>query len=340
MKSLRKILADEGLTRKAGSEFFSVTFYDKRGRPVNQRPQHMLGKTLSSVWGNLTHAKQVARNWLSGSQRVEIRQVSHSMPKPGEGRLVFEDKRPESELDRFYREMEESRGRKASNFPRPSARHVRKFKRDYSCDPASPEDIQEFCADEWGAWVDQNTKGFRGQSDQASPSEIWGDIIGAMTRALRESGCRVGSSSPKEAAVRTAIMGLFRRTPRPTRLKWREDNSSETLKNGWYEKAWKSSEFLWGKPRCPWMGQCDVEADGQRFKSWFTIGFKLPAPGIKVPGWWVLEWHWHWEDGSARHYPPNKQVGKFEGRRGLQNAQKAAEKIAKDLIVREKLPRW
>jgi tRNA nucleotidyltransferase/poly(A) polymerase/2'-5' RNA ligase len=98
---------EEWGTRLAAPKYFHVAFFDSRGRPVDQSVMHLRSKALVHTYESLSMAKEYALSRLKSFKRAEIRVTPNVKAGPGEGRLVWEQERPETPLERFDREMRE-----------------------------------------------------------------------------------------------------------------------------------------------------------------------------------------------------------------------------------------
>ena len=92
--------------------FFHITCFDTRNRPVDQGASHWRGELLTSTWPSLETAIEAALGSQRMGKRTEIRATSNKTALPGEGKLVWENERPETSMERFDRLMRERQASK------------------------------------------------------------------------------------------------------------------------------------------------------------------------------------------------------------------------------------
>jgi len=100
------------MTHANPTTFFHITCFDSRNRPIDQSAPHLRGKLLTSAWPSLEFAIEAATGSLSGAKRTEIRVTPNKVALPGEGKLVWENERPETSMERFDRLMRERQASK------------------------------------------------------------------------------------------------------------------------------------------------------------------------------------------------------------------------------------
>ena len=82
---------------------FHIPCFDSRGQPVDQGAPHWRGKLLTSTWPSLEFAIEAALGSQRMGKRTEIRVTPNPTALPGEGKLVWENERPETSMERFDR---------------------------------------------------------------------------------------------------------------------------------------------------------------------------------------------------------------------------------------------